>query len=101
MAEDYTFPAPVQVDPGAARFRIASLVFDWQRAVVAITLREWDGTGFLGRQVYAVYEGAVATTMMVGLNKVNLTTRSLHQRVLDRLIADGKIPAGTIAGTVD
>lgn len=102
MPEDLTLAAPVRVDPGATRFRIARLVFDWESARVDITLRAWDGTAFVGaHRIEVSYEGAVATTLMIALNKVNLSTRSLVQRTFDRLLADGKIPPGTIAGTVD
>jgi hypothetical protein len=44
------------------------------------------------------YTGPVGRTLISGLNTANLTTRSLYQRILDRLIADGVI-AGTVAGT--
>ena len=102
MAEDITLAAPVRVDPGASVFRIASLYFDWEQARVTVVLRAWNRTGFVGaHRVEVTYDGAVAVAMMTGLNKVNLSTRSLHQRVLDRLLADGKIPAGTVAGAVD
>jgi len=102
MAEDLTLAAPVRVDAGATRFRIARVSFDWESARIDIVLRAWDGAAFVGSYRLDVsYEGAVATTLMVQLNKVNLATRSLQQRVLDRLIADGKIPAGAVGGTVD
>jgi hypothetical protein len=43
------------------------------------------------------YEGAEACTMLRALNKANLTTNSLHKRILDRLIAD-KVLVGAVAG---
>jgi hypothetical protein len=46
-----------------------------------------------------VYTGQVANNMITALNKANLTTRSLNQRILDRLVADGLI-AGAVTGTV-
>jgi hypothetical protein len=45
------------------------------------------------------YSGAVANSMILALNKANLTNRSLNQRIMDRLIADGLI-TGTVTGTV-
>lgn len=101
MAEDITLGAAIQVNAGVTRLRIAALSFDWDAATIVIRLREWSGSAFGPRVVEVTYEGSVATAMMVGLNKVNLTTRSLHQRVLDRLLADGKLPSGTVAGVVD
>jgi hypothetical protein len=45
------------------------------------------------------YGGATANGLIIALNKANLSTRSLQQRIFDRLIADGRI-AGTVTGTV-
>lgn len=45
------------------------------------------------------YGGATANTIILQINKANLTTRSLQQRIFDRLIADGRL-AGTVTGTV-
>lgn len=39
-------------------------------------------------------------SLITALNKANLTTRSLNQRIFDRLVADGHL-VGTVAGTVD
>lgn len=61
---------------------------------VQAVLRATDGV-----QHDEVYEGATATTMILALNKANLSTRSLNQRIFDRLIADGRI-AGTVTGSV-
>jgi hypothetical protein len=103
MSEYVTLAAPVYADPGATTFRIALLVFDWEHSVIKVHLREWSGVTFVpgGKIVTATYEGAIARNLMVGLNKANLTTNTLHQRVLDRLLTDGKIPAGTCEGTPD
>lgn len=104
MSEEIAFTAPVQAvtDPGATRFRITVMVLDWEHARIAITLREWDGGAFTsGKRIQAEYTDATATTIMTALNKANLSVQSLHQRVLTRLIADGKIPSGTLAGAVD
>ena len=75
MPEDITLAAPVRVDPGVTTFRVARLVFDWESALVQITLRPWSGSAFVGaHRIEATYEGAIATTLMIGLNKVNLGT---------------------------
>jgi len=99
MAEIITLAAPL--DPALTVFRISSLVFDWRNASVKIVLCDWDGSSFGSREVTVLYSGPTATTMMVALNKVNLSTQSLNQRVFARLLADGKIPTGTTGGTVD
>jgi hypothetical protein len=43
----------------------------------------------------------IATTLIRALNTANNTQRSLQRRVLERLVADGKLPAGTVTGTPD
>lgn len=40
-------------------------------------------------------------TLINTLNNANLSTKSLVKRALERLQADGYIPAGTISGTPD
>ncbi|MDP2319556.1 MAG: hypothetical protein Q8O42_09500 [Acidobacteriota bacterium] len=100
MAEIITLAA---VDPPKTVFRIALIAFDWANAHVKIHVREWDGSAFGERTIIAQYTGAVATAMMTQLNKVNLSTagNSLHQRVIARLLADGKLPAGNASGSPD
>lgn len=101
MAEIVTFSAAI--DPPKTVFRIASIYFDWVNAHITIYLRDWTGSAFGDRTVDAHYTGDIATTLMIQLNKANLSTagNSLHQRVMTRLLADGKIPAGTASGTPD
>lgn len=84
-------PLPVQV----VGYTVAALHLNWEPTPqIVVRLRATDGT-------YSdqVYEGATATTLMIALNKANLSTRSLNQRIFDRLIADGRI-VGAVAGSV-
>lgn len=100
MAEIMTFTAPV--DTPKTVFRIALITFDWFNAHITIVLREWTGSEFGTRLLEPIhYTGDVATTLMTQLNKLNLSTQSLHQRVMTRLVADGKIPGGAASGTPD
>ena len=100
MAEQYTFTAAI--DPPQTVFRVAVIAFDWFNSRIDVQLRAWDGTAFVGdRIVRSEYTGTVAMGLMVALNKANLTTQSLHQRILARLLADGKIAGGTGGGVVD
>ena len=46
------------------------------------------------------YIGQDARDQMVLLNKANLTSNSLHKRIINKLISDGKI-SGTVSGTPD
>jgi hypothetical protein len=84
-------PQPAQVQG----YSVSSLLLKWEPTPqIVVTLKGEDG-----KYVDAVYEGATATTLMIALNKANLSTRSLNQRIFDRLIADGKL-IGTVAGSV-
>jgi len=84
-------PLPVQV----TGYTVSALHLTWEPTPqIVVVLRATDGT-----TLDAVYEGAIATSLMVALNKANLSTRSLVQRIFDRLILDGKI-VGTVAGAV-
>lgn len=42
----------------------------------------------------------VASDLMRALNKADLSTNSLHKRILDRLVADGVLD-GTVSGAPD
>jgi hypothetical protein len=84
-------PQPAQV----VGYTVSALLLKWEPTPqIVVTLRGEDG-----KYTDQVYEGATATTLMTALNKANLSTRSLNQRIFDRLIADGRI-AGTVAGSV-
>ena len=75
-------------------YQIASVLLDWGGARIKITLVANNGENLVHE-----YTGTTATNLMISLNKANLTTRSLNQRIFDRLIADGVI-VGTVGGTV-
>jgi len=47
------------------------------------------------------YKDNMAVAMMRALNTANLSTKSLHRRILERLVEDGKLPAGTVTGSPD
>lgn len=76
-------------------YRVSSLLLDTERARIVILLR-----GTNGERKQCEYEGADATTLMTALNKTNLATKSLHRRILERLVADGKID-GAVNGSPD
>lgn len=76
-------------------YRVVLLHMNWERASINIHLR-----GTNGELKEARYDGATATGLMQGLNTANLSIKSLHRRILERLIADGKL-AGSISGAPD
>ena len=88
---DLTTP---ETKPANTSYTVARLDLDWATPRVYVYL-----LGVNGEPKLFVYTESEARALMVALNKANLSTRSLHQRVLDRLVADGKID-GTVAGSV-
>jgi hypothetical protein len=103
MAEQISFPAPI-APPAPTVFRVALLALDDYNDRVIVDLRDWNGTTF-GTIVERVMEtGPAAVTLMTGLNKANLTVKSLHTRALEwalaKLVTEGRATAGTISGSV-
>lgn len=95
MAEIISPTAPVAPPPGPT-LQVSSLLLDWDNQNIIIKLRAADGS--ILSFGYGAGDGAL--TMMIALNKANLSLQSLHRRIMNRLIADGKI-SGTISGTPD
>ena len=92
MAEDFL----VDPDSGPARYRVQSILLDWDQKRILI----WLLTP-AGKSEQFTYTGDEAKQLMVALNKANLTANSLHRRILERLRQDQKLPAGQITGTPD
>ena len=76
-------------------YAVHGLYLNWTNAVLRIDLIGTDG-GIFSHTI----EGPDAIALMRGLNKANLTTKSLHKRIMEQLVADGII-TGTITGTPD
>lgn len=95
MAEQIDLTTPIVVSKTTDFFRVVKLGLDWRAAVIAIVLEGENGE----LQSYR-YEGSEATTLMIALNKANLSATSLQRRILNRLIADGRI-SGTVSGSPD
>jgi hypothetical protein len=96
MAEQISLTTP-EIKPQIATtfYRVVVLRFDWRISEIGITLEgEHAELRSFG------YEGDEAKQLMTALNKANLSTKSLHRRVIERLIADGKL-VGTPTGTPD
>ena len=85
------------------KYRVVALTLDLETVVlpatvpgfVGITLRDNNNE----RSHYS-YEGQTAKDMIKFLNTANLSVKSMHKRILERLSADGKLP-GTVVGTPD
>jgi hypothetical protein len=76
-------------------YRVVYLLLEWERAHVVIHLR-----GTNGERKECRYDGAEALSLMGTLNKANLSVKSLHRRILEKLIADGKV-SGAVSGVPD
>jgi len=96
MAEIVTLTTPL---PATATLRIADLDLNVRGSLIRVVLAEWVGGAWVdgGREIIATYSGAPADALMLALNKANLSTQSLHTRVIAQLIADGKL-AGAGSG---
>ena len=92
MAEQINLTKPDQAVAGTTNYWIAALRLDWDSVRVEIQL---NSAGGLRRSVS--YSGDVAKTMMAGLNTANLSAKSLHKRIFERLVADGHL-AGSVSG---
>jgi hypothetical protein len=81
--------------PQQTTWRVNEVYFNWNAASIQIGL-----IGTNGEAKHHTYSGAVATSLLVSLNKANLSTTSLHKRIINQLVSDGVI-AGTVSGSPD
>jgi hypothetical protein len=104
MAETYALTTPV-THPSLTTFVVERITIDRKAQSVYI---QWVGdnndVGSASYPTPAILNplGVLQTTglvMITTLNKANLSTKSLHRRVMEMLVADGYWPAGTINGT--
>lgn len=91
MAETLTLTTPIT----STVFAVARLILDWEGAAIYIVLNA------NGRRFEYSYTGATATALMTALNKANLSTKSLHRRIIEQLVSDFPELGGTISGAPD
>ena len=96
MAERLDLTTPEGAVAACTNLSVTSLHLDWSGARITAKFQ-----GDNGKSYGAFWEGTVATTLMLALNKANLTSNSLHKRVINQALTDGKLPAGTISGIPD
>lgn len=89
MAETLTPLLPLSI----TSYRVVRLGLDWPAQHITVVVL--DNQGELTKHAYV---GDLAVTLMTQLNTANLSTSSLHKRILERLAADGKLPAGDVTG---
>jgi len=96
MSETLTLTAP-EITPAitTSDYKVALLHLDVEGAQIGIHLR-----GTNGERKEFRYDGAEATALLHALNTANLSIKSLQRRILEKLIADGKL-LGTVSGVPD
>lgn len=92
MAEQLDLTAPI-VPPTRTTYSIKKITLDWANSLIEVFL-----TGSDGVDVRVEYLGVTAATLMTTLNSANLSVLSLHKRVLQKLVVDGKVPGGIVSG---
>ena len=94
--EEHTLTTP----ESRASYRVCTMNMHLQQAgessMVMIELKDNLGNDF--RHTYA---GQTAEDFIKFLNTANLSVKSLHKRILERLTTDGVIPPGTVTGAPD
>ena len=95
MAEQLDLGSPAQSAPGTVTWKPILLHLNWEQATIKAGFR-----GDNGEYTSVGWDGADATTLMIALNKANLSTKSLHKRIMEKAVADGKL-SGTISGVPD
>ncbi len=93
MAEQLDLTTPI-VPPTRTAYTFSRLVLDLEAQVIQAVVRGSDGV-----EVRGEWTGATAVALMTALNTANLSTLSLVKRVLQKMVTDGKLPAGSVSGT--
>lgn len=93
MAEQLNLTSPI-VPPTRTTYTIKRMILDWSASVIQVWLQGSDDV-----EILAEYTGSAAASLMTTLNTANMSTNSLYKRTLQKLVADGKLPAGTVSGT--
>ena len=92
--ETLTLTTPVApLFPPTTTYAVRRVLLAWDEAFIYILVRDNNGVS-----TPAIYSGAAATALMRALNTADLSTMSLHRRILQQLVKDGKLPAGTVTG---
>lgn len=95
-AERVDLTTPDQVRAGTLAYSVTQLVLDWEQGRIVVRL-----VGDNGERKEVIFGDADnARDMMRALNTMDLSTKSLHRRIMERLIADGHL-AGSISGVPD
>ena len=93
--EQLDLSSPV-TQPSVTSYTVERLSIQRSPACIDVTAKDNNG-----KETAVTYNGATAQTLLGQLNKGNFTVNSLQKQVINRLIADGYLPAGSVTGTPD
>ena len=96
MAESWTLVAPIYPGPATSAYSIRYINLNWADARIEIGWKDNQGIKY-----EHAYKGPQATSLMITLNKINLSVKSLHKRIFEQLNADGVLNAGSTSGSPD
>ena len=96
MAESWSLTVPIYPGPSISTYSIRYVHLNWEKAILEIGWKDNQGIKY-----EHVYKGPTATALMVALNKINLSVKSLHRRIFEQLNADGLLNAGSTSGSPD
>lgn len=85
---------PVQ-PPALESYRVSFISLDWDNGILVVRL-----ISNTNEPKFFTYEGEIARSLMVAINKANLVSASLHRRIIQFLVADGKV-SGNVTGAPD
>ncbi len=95
-AEQINLIAPDQAQAGTLTYSFAQLVLDWEHGRIVVVLAGANGE----RKEVVFGDADDARAMMRSFNKANFSSKSLHRRLMEKLIADGHL-VGAIVGVPD
>jgi len=95
MAEKLDLTTPTPSIPGVNNYTVDKLILDNGGSRIDVFLLANNG-----EQLRHSYYDSEADSLMVSLNKADLSTNSLQRRILQRLINDGVL-IGSVSGTPD
>lgn len=84
----------IDITTPVGRVPLRRLILDWAGEYISVTV----GNDVTEKTVK--YTGPLAVSLMKGLNTADGKAKSLHRRVLERLVADGHL-SGPVIGTPD
>ena len=95
-AERVDLTAPDQATVGTLTYDLIQLTLDWEHGRIVVKLLGDNGE----RKEVVFGDADNARAMMRALNKANLSAKSLHRRVMEKLLTDGHL-VGRISGAPD